>query len=45
MMWATRFEQSIPPKLAAYRDRLAKRPALQTVLAKTQAIADAAQAG
>ena len=45
LMWATRFEQTIPPKLAAYRDRLAKRPALQAVLAKTQAIADAAQAG
>ncbi|WP_421199163.1 glutathione S-transferase family protein [Aeromonas enteropelogenes] len=44
LMWATRFEQSIPPKLAAYRDRLAKRPALQAVLAKTQAIADAGQA-
>lgn len=44
LMWATRFEQTIPPKLTAYRDRLAKRPALQAVLAKTQAIADAAQA-
>lgn len=45
LMWATRFEQVLPPKLAAFRDRLAARPSLQAVLAKTQAIADAAQAG
>jgi glutathione S-transferase len=43
LMWATVFEQSIPPKLAAYRDRLQLRPALISALNKTEAIAKAAQ--
>jgi glutathione S-transferase len=44
LMWATVFEQAIPPKLAAYRDRLQQRPALVSALNKTEAIAKAAQA-
>lgn len=44
LMWATVFEQTIPPKLAAYRDRLQQRPALMSALNKTEAIAKAAQA-
>jgi glutathione S-transferase len=43
-MWATVFEQKIPPKLAAYRDRLQQRPALVSALNNTEAIAKAAQA-
>jgi glutathione S-transferase len=43
LMWATVFEQTIPPKLAAYRDRLQLRPALNAALNKTEAIAKAAQ--
>jgi glutathione S-transferase len=43
LMWATVFEQSIPPKLVAYRDRLQQRPALSSALNKTEAIAKAAQ--
>ncbi|ABE54029.1 glutathione S-transferase-like protein [Shewanella denitrificans OS217] len=44
LMWATVFEQTIPAKLAAYRDRLQQRPALISALKKTEAIAKAAQA-
>ncbi|MBB1269101.1 glutathione S-transferase family protein [Shewanella sp. SR44-3] len=44
LMWATVFEQKIPPKLAAYRDRLQLRPALVSALKKTEAMAKAAQA-
>ncbi|WP_394129090.1 glutathione S-transferase family protein [Shewanella maritima] len=44
LMWATVFEQDLPPKLTAFRDRMQLRPALGSVLAKTQAIADAALA-
>lgn len=45
LMWATAFEQSIPPKLAEYRDRLQQRPALISALSKTEGVASAAQAG
>lgn len=44
LLWATVFEQTIPPKLAAYRDRLKQRPSLNSVLAKTEAIAEKAKA-
>ena len=43
LMWATVFDQTIPPKLLAYRDRLKLRPALTSALEKTEAIAKAAQ--
>jgi glutathione S-transferase len=43
LMWATAFEQTIPPKLTAYRDRLMTRAALQSALAKTEPVAKAAQ--
>ncbi|MBR9728509.1 glutathione S-transferase family protein [Shewanella intestini] len=43
LMWATLFEQDIPPKMAAFRDRLQHRPALASALQKTQAIAKAAK--
>ncbi|MCZ4339248.1 glutathione S-transferase family protein [Shewanella colwelliana] len=39
LMWATVFEQTLPPKLTAFRDRLQTRPALAKALAKTEAIA------
>ncbi|MFV7772026.1 glutathione S-transferase family protein [Shewanella marisflavi] len=39
LMWATVFEQQIPPKLAAFRDRMKSRPALARALEKTEAIA------
>ncbi|KIO38011.1 glutathione S-transferase family protein [Shewanella sp. cp20] len=39
LMWATVFEQSIPPKLAAFRDRMQRRPALASALEKTEAVA------
>lgn len=35
--WATIFEQQIPPKLAAYRDRLNLRPAMKKALDKASA--------
>ncbi|QLE86493.1 glutathione S-transferase family protein [Shewanella sp. Scap07] len=34
LLWATRFEQDIPPKLVAYRDRVTARPAMQRGLDK-----------
>ncbi len=34
LLWATRFEQDIPPKLAAYRDRVTSRPAMARALEK-----------
>ena len=37
LLWATRFEQDIPPKLAAYRDRITARGAMATALEKEQA--------
>ncbi|ABZ77809.1 Glutathione S-transferase domain [Shewanella halifaxensis HAW-EB4] len=37
LLWATRFEQDIPPKLTAYRDRLTTRPAMAKGLAKEEA--------
>ncbi|GIU04796.1 MULTISPECIES: glutathione S-transferase family protein [unclassified Shewanella] len=37
LLWATRFEQDIPPKLAAYRDRITARPAMVRGLAKEEA--------
>ncbi len=40
LVWATRFEQSIPPKLAAYRARVSKRPAMAKALAKEMAGAE-----
>ncbi|TVP14212.1 glutathione S-transferase family protein [Shewanella sp. KCT] len=39
LMWATVFEQQIPPKLAAFRDRMQTRPALASALKKTEAVA------
>ncbi|QYK02277.1 glutathione S-transferase family protein [Shewanella psychrotolerans] len=39
LMWATMFDQDIPPKLASYRDRLQSNPALIRALEKTKAIA------
>lgn len=39
LQWATLFEQKMPPKLAAYRDRMITRPAMARALAKTEAIA------
>ncbi|QSX39962.1 glutathione S-transferase family protein [Shewanella cyperi] len=39
LLWATVFEQDIPPKLAAYRDRLSARPAMKKALDKTSASA------
>ncbi|MCG9720535.1 glutathione S-transferase family protein [Shewanella sp. Isolate7] len=39
LMWATVFEQSIPPKLAAFRDMMQRRPALASALEKTEAVA------
>ncbi|QYK12116.1 glutathione S-transferase family protein [Shewanella rhizosphaerae] len=39
LMWATVFEQQIPPKLAAFRDRMKTRPALIRALEKTEAVA------
>ncbi|MCL1141334.1 glutathione S-transferase family protein [Shewanella gaetbuli] len=43
LLWARAFEQDIPPKLSDYLERLSTRPALVSVLAKTEAIAKAAQ--
>ncbi|EDQ01185.1 glutathione S-transferase family protein [Shewanella benthica] len=40
LVWATRFEQTIPPKLAAYRDRVSKRPAMVKALEKEMAGAE-----
>ncbi|MCE9685566.1 glutathione S-transferase family protein [Shewanella sp. AS16] len=37
LMWATLFEQTIPPQLAAYRDKLQQRQALHSALEKTKA--------
>jgi glutathione S-transferase len=37
------FEQTIPPKLTAYRDRVKQRPAMTKALEKSEAIAKAAQ--
>ncbi|ABV88497.1 glutathione S-transferase family protein [Shewanella pealeana] len=37
LLWATRFEQDIPPKLTAYRDRITARPAMAKGLAKEEA--------
>jgi len=34
LLWATRFEQDIPPKLAAYRDRVTSRKAMSKALDK-----------
>lgn len=39
LIWATLFEQTIPPKLTAYRDRQQTRNALVNALAKTKAVA------
>ncbi|MCH1929333.1 glutathione S-transferase [Shewanella sp. A25] len=39
LMWGTLFEQQIPPKLAAYRDRLAARPSRKSALKKMEVIA------
>ncbi|MCG9740310.1 glutathione S-transferase family protein [Shewanella insulae] len=39
LMWATVFEQKIPPKLAAFRDRMQTRSALASALKKTEAVA------
>ena len=36
LLWATRFEQEIPPRLAAYRDRITTRPAMVKGLAKEE---------
>ncbi|QBF82049.1 glutathione S-transferase family protein [Shewanella maritima] len=44
LLWATVFEQDLPPKLTALRDRLQHRPALASALQKTEAIAKAALA-
>ncbi|MGE6567583.1 glutathione S-transferase family protein [Shewanella vesiculosa] len=41
--WAMGFEQTLPPKLMAFRDRLKQRPALANALAKTEALADVTQ--
>ncbi|WP_282166309.1 glutathione S-transferase family protein [Shewanella japonica] len=43
LLWATVFEQTIPPKLAAYRDRVKQRPAMTSALEKSEQIAKAAQ--
>ncbi|RTR29679.1 glutathione S-transferase family protein [Shewanella atlantica] len=40
LLWATRFEQDIPPKLAAYRDRVTARPAMAKALEKEMAGAE-----
>lgn len=40
LLWATRFEQDIPPKLAAYRDRVTARPAMSRALEKEMAGAE-----
>ncbi|QQX81381.1 glutathione S-transferase family protein [Shewanella sp. KX20019] len=37
LLWATRFEQAIPPKLAEYRDRVTAREAMKNALAKEEA--------
>ncbi len=34
LLWATSFKQTVPPKLAQYRDRVAARPAMATALRK-----------
>lgn len=39
LMWGTLFDQQIPPKLAAYRDRLAARPSRKSALQKMDAVA------
>ncbi|MCL1049378.1 glutathione S-transferase family protein [Shewanella abyssi] len=44
LLWATRFEQAIPPKLAEYRDRVTAREAMKTALAKEEAGAAASTA-
>ncbi|MCK8044676.1 glutathione S-transferase family protein [Shewanella sp. 1CM18E] len=36
LLWATRFEQDIPPKLTAYRDRITQREAMAKGLAKEE---------
>jgi glutathione S-transferase len=38
LMWGTLFEQAIPPKLAAYRDRLSALPSRQSALQKMDAV-------
>ncbi|WP_153914216.1 glutathione S-transferase family protein [Shewanella sp. TC10] len=43
LLWATVFEQTIPSKLTAYRDRVKQRPAMTRALEKSEAIAKAAQ--
>jgi glutathione S-transferase len=43
LMWATVFEQAIPPRLAAYRDRLSARPSMKAALEKMEAVAAKAQ--
>ncbi|WP_076539690.1 glutathione S-transferase family protein [Shewanella sp. UCD-KL21] len=43
LLWATMFEQTIPPKLAAYRDRLQQSPSLAAALKKSAAAKAAAQ--
>ncbi|MEI6858494.1 MAG: glutathione S-transferase family protein [Shewanella sp.] len=40
LLWATRFEQDIPTKLAAYRDRVTARPAMAKALEKELAGAE-----
>ncbi|ACA85201.1 glutathione S-transferase family protein [Shewanella woodyi] len=40
LLWATRFEQDIPPKLAAYRDRVTARPTMVKALEKEVAGAE-----
>lgn len=41
--WALGFEQQLPPKLSAYRDRVKQRPALQAAIDKTESVASSAQ--
>lgn len=43
LMWGTMFEQTIPPKLAAYRDRLQQTPTLSSALKKSEAAKAAAE--
>ena len=40
LLWATRFEQDIPAKLTAYRDRVTQRPAMARGLAKEEGKAE-----
>ncbi|MDB2386452.1 glutathione S-transferase family protein [Shewanella sp.] len=41
LLWATKFEQTLPPKLAAYRDRCSTSKTMQSALAKETAGAQA----